>query len=886
MSLKFSSGQNQKANDGSTSGYLPGEWTCYRGNGTQDARSHGKGDIVQPGVAWKHFIGTIDTLAVATPGSGHVRMSVPLDLSAKSAGEKPAEEENDAKWGLLPVEVNIGGTRQRLWRSPTTTYAHVLPDVPGIQKIEFESSFTKPTINGKYQDCVGWCFAWQEGEWRKVWQTEVLKDVFNPCPVVGDFDDDGQPEIAILPWNELIVLDAVTGRIKDRVTFTKGRSYGWFGVYDLDGDGKSEFVVQSYFAKHVDVLGYWNGRLQLLWRKELELNFDDAQMILRAHRDPVGEVDGDGYAEVMTCIYNENGDKLWHTKAFDGINGRLKADLPGEYLNAVVDVDGDGVAELLTTHTVSSGIPKFGRISVYSVNQGELRCLWQQDNSGWQEWDPPFLPNTYSVAGSFASRDVLYRLIDGLAHVVIRKHGRKNQIVLSGSVWSSKGFVPQVKVGGPDLTALAIDGQGSMLVCCSTIPGVMESIQAAGGTLRLVRSTERSPLLAPVVVAQDPSGDKPVIVAQGTSDQLVGLSAPVNGKNRELWRINGRGGGQFGPQFFGPVIANLAGDGRRQLLYATSSASGCGRLVVSDLSHREIWHHDFPKFSGDMAYGASGGIVLFQVGHFTDSHRQDILVTVRRALMHSEETFLLSGKDGHAVWHRVREINRRGVGGIPFAVADYNGDGLDEAASLYPSILFILDCRNGRNLLAMETTWAPVPAKPVYWGMPVAGDFEGTGRPDIFFGPWQASMTGLVRSDGSLVWWDALDKSPNVLPAFGSFSGRGRMEAISIGYPEDGIRCYDSGTGAIIWRMPMPDEGRVLNTASGDINSDGRDEALAVIGRSLYCIGSDAAGTSGSVLWKVDFPAEPGPPSLADVDGTGKLSILVSCGDGYLYCLR
>jgi len=211
-------------------------------------------------------------------------------------------------------------------------------------------------------------------------------------------------------------------------------------------------------------------------------------------------------------------------------------------------------------------------------------------------------------------------------------------------------------------------------------------------------------------------------------------------------------------------------------------------------------------------------------------------------MMHSEETVLLSGKDGKELWRRDREISGRGVGGTPFAIADYDGDGLEDIASFYPSIFYMLKGNNGKDIKAMDATWEAVPAKPVYWGKPIAGYFESRDQPGIFFGG--RSTTGLVLPNGKLVWWDALDKSPDSFPAFGDFAGDGHIGALRIGY-EDGIRCYDVATGKIKWRMPAPEPGTPQGTASADLNSDGRDEALVTIGRTLYCLGEQFDGKGG-----------------------------------------
>src|SRR6185503_13742526 len=144
---------------------------------------------------------------------------------------------------------------------------------------------------------------------------------------------------------------------------------------------------------------------------------------------------------------------------------------------------------------------------------------------------------------------------------------------------------------------------------------------------------------------------------------------------------------------------------------------------------------------------------------------------------------------------------------------------------LFPSDYYILRGRTGENLLSKDARWPEVPGAEVYWGVPIAGDFEGTGRNSLFFGTGSRSLTGLLRADGSLVWWDARDRATTCLPAFGDFTGSGRKEAVGIGF-EDGIRCYDAATGAVLWRLENPAGGAPAETASADIDGDGRDELL------------------------------------------------------------
>ena len=764
---------------------------------------------------------------------------------------------------------------------------------------------------------MGRCFARREGKWVQVWETQPIDMLFQPLPLVGDFDGDGKPEIAILPFHELLLLDARTGEIKDRCRFTDTRSYGFFGVYDFAHDGRTEFLVQADFSKHVDVLGFRDGKLTLLWQRNVEADISNPQKILRVGPNPVADVDGDGQSEVLTTIFNERGDQRWRVTVHEALTGRVKAELPDEYLAAALPLDGGGTSQLLTISAAGAGVPEFGTIRVRSLKDGRLTTLWEKKNAAWEMWEPPLPANVQSTA-TFGRTTVMSHAGPQGLTVVFREanDSRTGAVTLSTARWTggtfrnvmsvsplghlplaigdcprafttparTERFLPRPRTPAPlRLEAVGLDDSNRLLVRAYHAPGEPASLQVADAKPTLLATKRAAGSPGPVAVAWPDSAKEPTIIAQGHGEELVAFHPPVAAGKLKLTRITGRGQSTSWPEVRGPVVADLAGDGRRQLLLAVASPNGCARFEAQDLSGRPLWHHDFPNIPGTAPVWNTGGIILWQAGHFTDRRRQDALVTIRRSMMHSEETVLLSGRDGRELWHRDRQISQRGVGGTPFAVADYDGDGLDDLASLHPSILYLLKGNTGRDLLAMDATWKEVPAKPVYWGQPIAGDFLGTGRPAVFFGG--RSMTGLVRTDGSLVWWDALDHSPQDWPAFGNFSGQCCLEAVGAGYP-DGIRCYDAATGHILWRLPMPAPGTVIGSASADLNGDGRDEAVFVIGQQLVCLGAGSTPAEGRVLWQLPLPVQTGPPSLAVLDKKSGLSILLAGADGFVYAVR
>jgi outer membrane protein assembly factor BamB len=831
---------------------------------------------VRPQIVWRQFVGVLEGRVVLEPAPGEHRLVLP-SAEVEAGSNSPGLREE----AFLPAS-DLG---ENELRTATTTYADVLPEEPSPQKIEFESGFAKPTVNGQWQKCVGRCFIRREGRWVRVWETQPIDMLFQPLPLVGDFDGGGRPEIAILPFHELLLLDGRTGAVKDRCRFTDTRSYGFFGAYDFAHDGQTEFLVQADFSKHVDVLGFRNGKLSLLWQRNVEADISNPQKILRVGANPVADVDGDGQSEVLTTIFNERGDQRWWVTVHEALTGRVKAELPDEYLAGLVDLEGRGVSQLLTVGATGAGVPRFGTIRVHSLQGNRFTTLWQKEDAAWETWEPPLPANVQSTATLGRATVMSRRGPQGVTVAIREATDRRTGLVtLSTARWDSRGFQRVMSVAGQGLQAVGLDRLDRLLVRVEYPPGEAASLEVVGAKATLLAAKHVGGAPGPAVVAWPDEAKEPTIIVQGYGEEVVAFHPPHGTEGPgQLTRIAGRGQSTSWPETLGPAVADLAGNGRRALLLATASPDGAARLRALDLSGRALWHHDFPNIPGTAPVWNMGGIVLWQAGHFTDARRQDVLVTIRRSMMHSEETALLSGQDGRELWHRDRQISQRGVGGTPFALADYDGDGLEDVASLHPSILYLLKGNTGADLLAKDATWKEVPAQPVYWGQPIAGDFLGTGRPALFFGG--RSMTGLVRTDGSLVWWDALDQSAQDWPVFGNFTGQGRLEAMGAGYP-DGIRCYDAATGRVLWRLPMPAPGSVIGSASADLNGDGRDQALFVIGQQLVCVGAGRTPAEGSVLWRLPLPAQTGPPSLAVLGRSEGLSILLVGADGFVYAVR
>ncbi|HEY5748714.1 MAG TPA: hypothetical protein VIU12_21740, partial [Chryseolinea sp.] len=57
----------------------PGEWPAFRRTGTLEGRSPLKGNITKPTIAWKQFVGALESRVVVESGDGKTTLKLPGD---------------------------------------------------------------------------------------------------------------------------------------------------------------------------------------------------------------------------------------------------------------------------------------------------------------------------------------------------------------------------------------------------------------------------------------------------------------------------------------------------------------------------------------------------------------------------------------------------------------------------------------------------------------------------------------------------------------------------------------------------------------------------------------------------------------------------------------
>ena len=104
----------------------PGEWPSLRRNGTLQARSPLKGNITQPAIVWKQFVGAMESLVVVETTDKNTKLSLPGE---ETKPLDPADTITMADY--IPVPKNEEEDNS----SRNFTYADVLPEYPGKEML-------------------------------------------------------------------------------------------------------------------------------------------------------------------------------------------------------------------------------------------------------------------------------------------------------------------------------------------------------------------------------------------------------------------------------------------------------------------------------------------------------------------------------------------------------------------------------------------------------------------------------------------------------------------------------------------------------------------------------------------------------------------------------
>ena len=904
----------------------PGEWPMWRRVPRLTGYQPMPGAIDRPKLTWQYDLAGREGLVLVRPGG---RGST-LTLAAESMSSDTSAREMIERVLTAPSD-DPGG---RWTASETTAEQHarigkLLPDAWGLQR----AVVVREINQGGEETEQGSVSLFEHTSNAEVptliWQAPSVYKTHRPTVLLTDVDGDGDLDIAHSDWGTLAAYDGQSGKILAKLNWLDRRHRGVFIAKDIDGDSLPEFVVIGHFHMNVSVVDNDGNRFRVLWSRSYDEDLGVQDRIVRATRNCLADFDGDGSYELVYNLFDFTSDAVWHVMIHDALSGEVVADLPGRFLDEVVDLDGDGRFELILSESDSLALPDYRNLFVVSVVDGGVETRWQGHGRLHQRFDSR---KPLHVADEAPYYDAVCGDVDGDGwpeFVVsdLTNDGSEQCVALGFD--KSRKITPRLTVQWPsdvigDVRAIGdLDGGGTNAMLVRLRVSAGRPVMAADASeLELISWNRRfDPALVGSATVADLEGSGLLtILVPHRWERVAALRVPeAGGSPQLLWDRPGRPMRPIKEKdgHHGFAAYDLKGRGAKAVIMATDDRTGGTAVEAVDGTGQMLWQHPFRHIQWGWGRALRRGAVrTWSVGQFRKGHGLDVYISAHLNAQHSGTSYLLDGRNGSLVWERlylkadrVAEVGPdhpsiccrnqwsdpmhvKEVGGGHASIADVDGDGLDEIAGGYCRHYWLLRGSNGHVMHFTPTGEffkQVLPGSYVSSSTPILLDADRDGQTDVLIAR-QAVTTALMDLHGKqILWWrDFKDGfGGRVIIGLADVDGDGHSEVGSISRKgRERLICANLATGQIKWDLPLPElssDVKPTDFATGDVDGDGVGEFVFGWGQTLYAV--NGRDDQPNVVWKLELPARCGAPILADVDADGRSEILIVTEDGYLRCV-
>lgn len=304
-----------------------------------------------------------------------------------------------------------------------------------------------------------------------------------------------------------------------------------------------------------------------------------------------------------------------------------------------------------------------------------------------------------------------------------------------------------------------------------------------------------------------------------------------------------------------PVLADVDGDGKVEILAAAAASEGSGKkggVSCYEMGSEPFRRWSFPPGGDDFpVWGCPA------VGDLNGD-------SIPEVVLGTTDGRLVCLSRGRVLW----EAKNLGEIYSSPALGDVNGDGkMEVVVGSRGGHLFCFEGVRGSLLWQFQ-------CKGDVDSSPALGDVNGDGKMEVVVGSDDGFVYCFSGTDGGVLWQRKTGWWVTASPIIADLRGDGAREVV-VGSNDGSLYCLDGKTGEVLWsyKTPLPIVGEA---SAADFGGEGRKQVFFA-SDAVYCLDS-----SGQLLWKFDNGEYfSGTPVLLEEDGRGY--VLVS-GEN-LYCL-
>jgi RHS repeat-associated protein len=719
--------------------------------------------------------------------------------------------------------------------------------------------------------------------------------------VTKDLDGDGKVDIEVANFssntvsifrNTSTAIGSTTFATK--TDFSTGTNPYWISIGDLDSDGKADLAVANNGTNNISVLRNTSvsGSVGFATKVDFATGTNPRSI-------SIGDLDGDGKADMAVGNYGSNSLSLFHNTStgIGSINYAPKIDYTiGTNPTSVFieDIDGDGKADLAATNYISFSMS----VILHSIGGATTQTISSFNPFPSKSFgDAPFALSATASSGlpiTYSSSNASVATVTGNTVTIVGYGTTTITAIQTGDISYAPVSVSQVlavgpfptitnftPASGPVGTSITIDGSGFSDTPASNIVyfGATKTTATAATTSQLTVTVPVGATYQPITILTNGliAYSAAPFVTTYTGWGVIDASTFVSKTDFATGAA---------PRFVS--AGDFDGDGKTDLAVANTTGNTVSIFRNTGISTGSV------SFATKIDYATGSNPYSISAGDFDGDGKTDLAIVNSGS---NTVSIYLNTSTGVGSISFAAKIDYA-TGATPYSVStgDFDGDGkadLAVANSGSNTVSVFLNTSIGVGSISFATKMDYTTGSLPYWVS--IGDLDNDGKSDLAVASYGSSKVSLFRNTstgiGSLSFAAKIDYTTGSNPSsvsVGDLDGDGKADLAVANYAGNTVsllRNTSTGAGSMSFATKL-DYAVGTNPRSisiGDLDGDGKmDLAVANYTVKTVSLLQNTSSGTGSVSFaaKVDYAmggnANTASVSIGDFDGDGKADLAMA----------